>query len=172
MRLCLITALAGLVLGLGLGKYLFDKKPPQETFAQAIKQTDGSLVLERNPYEKPKKILMPTGAELFRQANFIVSTKTDKLNLSVSLVKMPDDTLRTIVKTDKGEVIGGTDVPIDMLHRPVDYTWNAGFILGDQLKGIYVQKFYKRFNFGLDLYQHFDNFHKQLGYNVRIGYSF
>lgn len=173
MKRSVFFVVVGLVGGFIIGKVIYDKKPPQETFAQEIKQKDGSLVLERNPFDKPKKIVAPDGAEIFRQANFIVNpTSLDKMNLTVSIVKMPDDTLRTIVKTDNGQIIGGTDIPVDSLHRPINYDYTAGFIIGKDIKGLFLQRDFDRFSFGLDICQKVDNYNQTLGYNVRMGYRF
>lgn len=168
-----LLILLGVLMGFLIGRVIYKHSPPQEIFAQAIRQKDGSLVLERNPYEQPKPIQMPSGAEIFRQASFIVNpTSLDKLNLTVSLVKMPDDTLRTIVKTDNGQIIGGTDIPVDSLHRPINYDYTAGFIIGKDIKGLFLQKDFDRFSFGLDIRQKVDNYNQTLGYNVRLGYRF
>jgi hypothetical protein len=168
-----LLILLGVLTGFLIGKIVYQYNMPQETFAQSIRQKDGSLVLERNPYEKPKTVQMPNGAQIFRQATFIVNPSSlDKINLTVSLVKMPDETLRTIVKTDNGEIVGGTDIPVDLLKRPIDYNYTAGVIYGNGLKGLFLQRDLGRFTFGLDLYEQLTNYDKSYGYNFRLGYKF
>ena len=168
-----LLILLGVLTGFLIGKMVYQYNMPQENFAQQIKQTDGSLVLERNPYEKPKPIQMPSGAEIFRQATFIVNPSSlDKMNLTVSLVKMPDDTLRTIVKTDNGEIVSGTDIPVDLFKRPIDYNYTAGIIYGNTVKGLFLQRDLGRFTLGLDLYEQLRNYDTSYGYNFRFGYKF
>jgi len=172
MKTALLISL-GVLTGFLIGKMVYQYKPPQETFAQAIRQKDGSLVLERNPFEKPKAIQMPNGAEIFRQATFIVNPSSlDKINLTVCLVKMPDETLRTIVKTDNGEIVGGTDIPVDLYKRPIDYNYTAGIIYGNSVKGLFLQRDFNRLTFGVDLYEQLTNYDKSYGYNFRLGYKF
>ena len=168
-----LLILLGVLTGFLIGRVIYKHSPPQEIFAQAIRQKDGSLVLERNPYEKPKPIQMPDGAEIFRQATFIVNpTSLDKLNLTVSLVKMPDDTLRTIVKTDNGEIVSGTDIPVDLLKRPIDYNYTAGIIYGNGIQGLFIQREFGRVTFGFDLQAQLANYAKNYDYTFRVGYKF
>lgn len=174
MKRSVFFVVVGLVGGFIIGKVIYDKKPPQETFAQEIKQKDGSLVLERNPFDKPKKIVAPDGAEIFRQANFIVNpTSLDKMNLTVSIVKMPDDTLRTIVKTDNGQIIGGTDIPVGNTSTAKELKWGAGFIYGKNKQGLFVQRLTETFIFGADVIRQnnlvTDYYYD---YTLRLGFRF
>lgn len=168
-----LLILLGVLTGFLIGRVIYKHSPPQEIFAQAIRQKDGSLVLERNPYEKPKPIQMPDGAEVFRQATFIVNPASlDKLNLTVSLVKMPDDTLRTIVKTENGEIVSGTDIPVDLFKRPIDYNYTAGIIYGNGIQGLFIQREFGRVTFGFDLQAQLVNYAKNYDYTFRVGYKF
>lgn len=147
------TFIVGGMLGLGLGWMVW--KPSTrtiiETPAAAIRQADGSLVLERkaeDPTAKPAQLL-PTGAKVERVARVVVrpyqsaaalpQTSTtnpeDKaapaaVSVDLTLAKMPDGTQRIIASSPDGEVVGGFDIPAAPLVEVKVPKWQAVALVG------------------------------------------
>lgn len=187
MKIKVIILALGLGLGYWLGYARFSPKPIQETNAPEIRQSDGSLVLERNISETkiPKKRpIMPfTGSEWLRHtevtikpnASLIASNGEIKpIVVKLDLIRLSDKTYRVIANAENGEVIGGIDVPIETTHYPDPPKWAAGGIILNNGYGAFIQRNIGAFLIGLDVTQttHKAVNSKDLGYSLRIGVRF
>lgn len=147
-------ALAGILAGWALWR---PKDPPRETYAPAIRQADGSLVLERKPMpeREARRAVpapeLPKGAKLERLEEVEVrpraatSSPTDApgtptsggarppcppVKVDLALVRMPDQTRRVVASSPDGEVVGGLDVPIEEPRPSRPLRWAAGGLYG------------------------------------------
>lgn len=156
-----VIFLAGGVVGWSLGKHYY--KPIATTastsYAPAIQQKDGSLVLERNPTRPatPKQTL-PPGARVERVVEVQVQPDTGAKPVSVdlTLVKMPDNTERVVASSPDGKVIGGVDVPAPTQAAPRTLKWAAGGVWGttawgDEAKGIFVDRDFEVLRTGVEV---------------------
>ena len=175
MKVYAIFIAIGAVLGFFIGRAVYiTPKPKQETFAQKVIQTDGSVIIERNPYENTKKIIKPTDSKLIRQAFFEIKPNNEaNIKLNLSLIRLEDQTMRIIAKTDNGTIINAVDVPIDPLGRRLEAKWGLGVIYGNESQGLFIERFTDRFIFGLDVIKqnHFA-INNKYAYAFRFGYKF
>jgi hypothetical protein len=126
--------LLGLSTGLSLGWWLYRPGAPKiEPPAPAIRQSDGSLILERKPDPSAKAPAeIPKGAHLERIERVVIQPKPtpvqgansgalDDANprlicppaeLDLSLLKMPDKTERVVASSPDGKIVGGVDIPV------------------------------------------------------------
>jgi len=124
----------GLISGLSLGWWLYRPGAPKiEPPAPSIRQSDGSLILERkqDPSAKaPAEI--PKGAHLERIERVVIQSKptsvqddnsgsSDDANpplicppaeLDLSLLRMPDKTERVVASSSDAKIVGGVDIPV------------------------------------------------------------
>ena len=134
MRKSIAFLLVGLISGLSLGWWLYRPGAPKiEPPAPAIRQSDGSLILERKPDPSAKAPAeIPKGAHLERVERVIVQPRPtpvqdrnsgvrDGANTSsicppaeidLSLLKMPDKTERVVASSPDGKIVGGVDIPV------------------------------------------------------------
>ena len=169
-----ISLLAGLLFGFLVGKYVYEYIPPQENFAQAIRQKDGSLILERNPYEKPKKIEMPTGATLIRQQILTIAPNDlGNIKLDFSLIKMSDESLRVVAKSSNGTIISGVDIPVAFASTSSEYKYTMGYIYRPNSHAIFIDRVTKRFVTGFEVVREkTQNFDYRISYGVKVGVRF
>jgi hypothetical protein len=159
--------LAGLWLGLWLG--VDTGKTVMETPAPAVRQSDGSLVLQRVPdaTAKPKQII-PSGGTVERivqvtvQPRPIVPTLTKgdlspdlpvsgpPITVDMTLVGMPDGSKRVVVSSPDGTATGGIDIPVTPI-RTVDKSHEVGLIYGVKSIGGYYQRNYGKVTVGADV---------------------
>jgi hypothetical protein len=187
MKIKLVIQTLGLGLGYWLGYTRFSPKPIIETNAPEIRQSDGSLVLERNISETkiPKKPpIMPfrksewlrhTEVTIKPNASLIASNGEIKpIVVKLDLIRLSDKTYRVIANAEGGEVIGGIDVPIETTHYPDPPKWAAGGIILNNGYGAFIQRSVGAFLIGLDVTQttHKAVNSKDLGYSLRIGVRF
>jgi hypothetical protein len=124
----------GLISGLSLGWWLYRPGAPKvEPPAPAIRQSDGSLILERKPDPSAKAPAeIPKGAHLERIERVVIQPKAtpvldansgtrDDANprlicppseLDLSLLRMPDKTERVAASSPDGKIVGGVDIPL------------------------------------------------------------
>ncbi len=136
--------------GIGTGWLLWHPKAQKvETYAQEVKQRDGSLVLERKPQADAKPVHeIPKGGKVERIVQVQVKPKTGTptaatgtpgsgpanvlpelppVTVDLSMVRLPDHTRRVIVSSPNGEVIGGVDVPVEAAREAKALRWAAGY---------------------------------------------
>jgi hypothetical protein len=187
MKSKLIVLALGLGIGYWLGYARYSPKQVIETNAPEIRQSDGSLVLERNISETkiPKKPpIMPfTGSEWLRHTEVTIKPNASLLAsngeikpivVKLDLIRLSDKTYRVIANAEGGEVIGGIDVPIETTHYPDPPKWAAGGIILNNGYGAFIQRSVGAFLIGLDVTQttHKAVNSKDLGYSLRIGVRF
>lgn len=138
MKSMLISVFAGMLIGLFGGYKFYHVEPVLEKYAPAIRQHDGSLVLEKKPAEKPEpKQEIPKGSKVERVISVTVRPKPTTIpressqwseagksvepcpdvTVDLSLVKNADDTRSVIASSPDGEVIGGVDIPRELLPQ-------------------------------------------------------
>lgn len=103
------------------------EKPKQviEKPAAAVRQGDGSLVLERKATTPAEDVKvphsLPVGSTLVRETSITVKptqqigtqeTPCEPVIVNSSLVKFADGTQRVVVSSPNGTVTGGTDIPV------------------------------------------------------------
>lgn len=123
MKFLIVVALslaAGLFLGLRL-----HSAPVQvmEASAPAVRQADGSLILERKPDASAvAPMQIPSSAKVERLAKVTVKPRLvasaasavdcAPVSLDLALVRMPDDTRRMIASSPDGDIVVGVDIPV------------------------------------------------------------
>ena len=161
IKLAVLGLIAALIFvgGMALAWKIWAPKPAKpETYAAAVKQSDGSVVLERKPdaTAKPAQEL-PKGAKLERVVQVTVKPSASSeaiaptngpdpqaastsdlpsgttipcppIRVDLSLVRMPDESRRVIASSPDGEVISGIDVPVDGPKPQRELHWNASVI--------------------------------------------
>ena len=194
-----VIAAVFIVLGWGitLGWILYHPKAaPMETPASAVRQGDGSLVLERaaqNPDAKPAQEI-PNGSKPERIVSVKVQPRRFKapvvkenlttdatgkqqldvqpppVNVDLSLVRMPDQTRRVVASSPDGEVIGGLDIPAEPVPQPDDKKWAAGLSYNPQDKsaGVWVDRDMGPFRMGVEISQRKQEFTGKIGYEARL----
>jgi len=129
MREKAILIAFGLVCGYGIGFWLNHRASVVETYKPAVRQADGSLVLERkpNPDAKPKQII-PKEAKVERVVSVEVETlaPTNRVSVDLTLVSLPDGSKRVIASSPDGAVIGGSDIPVGPVRIEKPIRWAAG----------------------------------------------
>lgn len=109
-------------------------KQINETPAVAVRQPDGSMVLERKPDAKAKPVhAIPKGGKAERVVR--VDVQPERVDcpiciVDLTLVRMPDDTRRVVASSPTGTILGGLDVPLVPLNIDKDRPWAAGISRG------------------------------------------
>jgi hypothetical protein len=122
----------------------------------ALRQADGSLVLERaatNPKAKPAASI-PKGGKAERVISVdIQSARTDcpVCTVDLTVVRMADDSRRVVASSPTGPVLGGLDIPMIPLvdHR---HSWTIGASRGTAQNswGIWVDREFGPFRAGVE----------------------
>lgn len=136
--------------------WLWAPAPPKpETYKPAVKQSDGSVVLERkpDPAAQPKQII-PAGTKLERVESVTVrphpvvipppqtaveqgpttpqpaaETQCPDVTVDLSLVRNGDGTRRVVASSPDGDVVGGVDIPVEAAAPPPKpKLWAAGAV--------------------------------------------
>ena len=137
-----------LVLGLVAGYYLgFQANKPiavTETYKPEVRQSDGSLVLERKPdaTKKPKQVLPPeTTVERIVSVEVQTEKPVDHVSVDLTLVSEPDGSKRVIASSPDGTVVGGADFPVAPISIPRIQHWGVGVAYNPAMKkyGGFVQ---------------------------------
>ena len=107
-----VAGLVLFILGTFAGIYAerVSNRPRIEAHAPAIRQTDRSLVMERNPDRPaPKAPIVPPGSKVTRITTIQVEpSKPGPLQVQVTQIETPEGS-RVIASTEDGQIIGGAD---------------------------------------------------------------
>ena len=178
------------VAGMGAGWMLWspEKKQKVDPPAQAQRQEDGSLVLERKPdpaakpaqkvpkgarvervvqvvvqpSAQPVEPLRPSGSDASVGDNLTptepVSTayKLPPVRVDLSLIRMPDKTLRVLVSSPDGTVLDGVDIPVEAgppLPRRLLWAAGASYDPGNRTYGGWVERDLGPLRVGADVLQ-------------------
>ncbi len=148
-----LVALGGLLVGLGLGYRLYHSVPaPVEAPAPAIRQKDGSTVLERKPDPKATpSALVPKGGKVERIVRVTVTPIPElpapreagsvpapeapekvcpSVTVELDLVRMPDGSRRVVAKAENGTLLEGVDIPVEPVPKPRELRWAVGAVRG------------------------------------------
>lgn len=116
---------------------------PSEPPAAAVRQGDGSLVLERKPDAKAKPAAqLPARAKLERQIQVVVQPERADCpvcTVDLSLVRLPDDTRRVVASSPTGQIIGGLDVPV-IPSTGTERRWLAGALYNGRWGGLVARE--------------------------------
>lgn len=125
----------------GLGWWLGQPNPVNETAKPAVTQSDGSHIAEVAPNTKTKpKQKVPTGAKVERTAEITVQGATPEANKAIpgavpcppvsidtTLVRNADGSRRLIVSSPDGTVTRAVDIPVESAAAPPEpKKWAAG----------------------------------------------
>lgn len=171
--LCGFLLLIGAAVGLWVGYELYHQAPPPAEDARpAVRQQDGSIVLQRlpDPAAKPAHAI-PAGGKAERLVKVTVQPRRKPMpvaaadstlqaepdcppvDVDLSLVRMPDETLRVVASAEGGAVLGGVDVPVVAPGPPAKtLLWAAGLSLtSDREGGVWIDRDVGPWRIGLDL---------------------
>ena len=127
--LTLATICAAFAAGLWLGSRQPEPVAIVEPPAPAVRQDDGSLVASRVSAvtSLPVQVKLPAKAKPVRQVTATASAPDcQPVEITTTLVEMPDLTYRAIVSSSNGEILAATDTPIGTRHVAPEYRWAAG----------------------------------------------
>lgn len=116
---------AGLWLGSRSSAPVAIVEPP----ANAVRQSDGSLVASRVAAVTalPVHVKLPPKAKPVRQVTATASAPDcQPVEITTTLVEMPDLTMRAVVSSSNGEILTATDTPIGTRYAAPSYRWAAG----------------------------------------------
>lgn len=161
--------------GLLLAWWIMKPPPPKpETYKPEIVQTDGSHVLERTPIAAadltPPPVIIPPGTHESRRISVDIQPTgkpfvpvgapvgtapvCPKVHVDVSIAKAKDGSARAIVKSPDGEVIGGADIPIDLVEQPREWKNAFGFVYGNRdRQGIFYDRDFYRLRTGGEVFR-------------------
>lgn len=129
MRKSLILIALSFAAGLWLGSLRPEPVAIVETPAPAVRQDDGSLVASRVAAVTalPVPVKLPAKTKPVRQVTATASAvDCQPVDVTTTLVEMPDLTMRAIVSSSNGEILTATDTPIGTRYVQTDYKWAAG----------------------------------------------
>ncbi len=156
MRKSLAFLLMGLISGISLGWWLYNPGPPKwESPAPAVRQWDGSLMLERKPDPTAKAPAeIPRGSKLLRVVKVEVQPKATPVQdansglvdganpslicspaeVDLSLVQRPDSTERVIASSPNTTILSGLDIPAAPIPNIARIPrWSASALRGYEL---------------------------------------
>lgn len=160
--LCMLTLAA---IAMYHGKQLVQQTA--ETPAAEVRQSDGSLVLERSATDVGAKApsKLPTGSKMERKVEVKVrpigglklpanATTSDcpPVTVDLALLRQDDDTRRVVASSPDGRVISGLDIPVDTLAS-ASGKWAAGISLDPihQTPGIWMDRDWSRLRVGVEI---------------------
>jgi len=161
--------------------------PMPEPPAPAVRQDDGSLILERkpDPAAKPKQQI-PRRAKVERVASVTVQPDAPApesrnpcppVTVDLTLIREPDGARRILASSPNGQVVGGLDVPVEPITLPAPAKrWAAGLSWSpiDRTSGIWIERDMWRVRVGAELNQAAGVHTSATGFDarVRIGITF
>jgi hypothetical protein len=159
----------------------------QEPPAPAVRQSDGSLILERKPDPAPQpKQQIPRRAKVERVAAVTVQPDAPApeagkpcppVTVDLTLIREPDGARRILASSPDGRVVGGLDVPVGPITPPAPAKrWAAGLSWSpiDRTSGIWIERDLRRVRLGVEINQA-GGVHTSAGgldARVRIGIAF
>lgn len=172
----IIVLVLAVGVGIGVGYWLNKPPPPKpETYKPEVKQADGSLILERTPIDAktitPPPMTLPSGTHESRRIGIDIrptaapsvpvgappgtAPTCPKVHVDVSLAKEKDGSMRAVVKSPDGEVVGGQDIPIDWVTQPREWRYAAGAIYNplDKNYGVFLHRDFSRLRVGAEVFQ-------------------
>lgn len=188
-RLYFIGIVALVVLGIAIGGYIYRPEPPKpETYAPAAVQADGSTIVERKPQANARpKAQVPKGAKVERIVRFevkplelppqasldgagAIETSCPSLDMEITLVELPDETRRVILRSEQGEVLNAVDIPVSSAKPYKELKWAAGLTANpmDKTLGGFIDRDMGPFRLGAELNQIRDGFDLRLKAGVRF----
>lgn len=142
--------------------------PVVETAVPEVKQTDGSIIVERAPDARAKpRHEVPKGAKVERVASVTVLGGGLKMpggeikhcppvTVELSLIREMDGGKRVIASSPDGQIIKAIDIPIETA-TPIEEAkkWAAGMSWSPTLKtsGVWIERDVMRARVGIDLNQ-------------------
>ena len=154
----------------------------------AVKQADGSTVLERAPDAQAKPAQqVPKGAKVERVVKIKVQGGGTGLKLpdagkacppvtvDLSLVRMPDSTRRVVASSPDGEILSGLDVPVESAAPPpAPKRWAVGVSLNPvrQTVGVWIDRDLARVRVGAEINQTRDFGLSGVEARVKVGMTF
>ena len=135
---------------------LWPHRQAVETAQPAVRQYDGSLVLERNPAATPPaKIPIPDGGKRERAIHVDVQPTAPGCpvcQVDLSLIGMPDGSHRVVASSTTGTVLKGLDIPLIPVDRGFG-PWAAGPSHGNRQNswGIWIDRDFERLRIGFDV---------------------
>lgn len=175
--------------GIGLGYYWFRPEPPKpETYAPAAIQADGSTIVERKPQANARpKAQVPKGAKVERIVRFevkplelplqasldgagAIETSCPSLDMELTLVELPDESSRVILRSERGEVLNAVDIPVSSAKSYKELKWAAGLTANplDRTLGGFIDRDMGPFRLGAEVNQIRDGFDLRLKAGVRF----
>lgn len=147
-----LSHVAAAGLGLSLGWFIYRPVTVTEPPAPEVRQADGSLILKREPGKSPGKLPgMPKGTRATRHAEVTVRSNEPvpegcpvcpDLHVMLTTVEAPDGSKRVIAQSTNGEIIAGTDIPLEPVKITTPKLWSAGGYYSplDRGFGGYIQR--------------------------------
>lgn len=174
-----VALIAGIGVGLFAGLKIGTPKKVWEPPAPAIRQADGSLVLQRviDPQAKPKQVI-PKGGTVERVISATIQPYPtlkphEDIKIDLSLVRMPDQTMRVVASSEQGLVVGGVDIPVQPSSKSLQLKHSAGISYGFNSYGAWYDRHYDRVTVGAEIRRTWDGF-KVKGWDasIRVGLRF
>lgn len=136
MRLSVASHIAAAGFGLSVGWFIYSPKTVNEPPAPEVRQADGSIILKREP-GKPKLPNIPGGSKVTRHASVTVRPEQPEaapagcpvcpdVQVMLTTIERPDGSKRVIAESPNGEIIAGTDIPLEAATKADIKLWSAG----------------------------------------------
>jgi hypothetical protein len=150
MRKSLAFLVVGLISGISLG-WLYNPAPRWEPPAPAVRQSDGSLILERKSDPTAKAPAgIPRGSKLVRVVKVEVQPKPTRVQdhnsdtldgtnvalicppaeIDLSLIRTPDNTERVVSSSPNGTILSGVDIPVAPVRIAKIARWSVSALSG------------------------------------------
>lgn len=177
LMLIMMCVVAAATIG-GLAWVIITSTSPAPTIqapAEAVRQADQSLVLERAPVASPQPAhQIPAKSKVQRTAKISIKPEQphcDPLDLDLSLVEMHNRATRIIASSPTAQITGGIDHPAPAEPPPPVHRWGAGVTvdINGRLAGAWVERDLWRVRAGLDVDQRADG---SITPRVRVGITF
>ena len=124
---------ASLVAAFCAGLWIGSRRPEAaaviEASAPAVRQSDGSMIASRVAAVTtlPVPVKLPAKSKPVRQITATASSPDRQpVEVTTTLVEMPDMTYRAVVSSSNGDILAATDTPIGTRYVQPDYKWAAG----------------------------------------------
>jgi len=151
---------ASFAAGLAAGWWLYHPTVKPETYKPAVKQKDGSVILERNPNGTVSAPMPALPRKPSRTIQVTVKPKPVEpgsctlecpaVNVRLDLVK-DDDGQRVIASSPDGDIIGGMDVPHEPWIKRNENLWAAGLTYShDRRLGAFIDRDLGPFRTGIE----------------------